>query len=609
MDEKDILAKQKEIIKKAADDAGTFSGVYKMIDNNKKVIYVGKAKNLKNRLNSYTRINQLPSRTRMMVSNIDHIDTVITNSEVEALLLECNIIKSLKPFYNILLKDDKSFPYVVISNHEFPRVQKYRTTKQPEKNSFGPYPTVKSIDDAIRIIQKTFLLRTCSDSIFASRTRPCLQYFIKRCSAPCCGKISKEEYNTQVKNAIFLLKGKNDIIKKSLIEEMKKFSENMEFEKAALTRDKIAAIADIQSIQYVSLNNAESIDIIACAKGLENSIIQMFFFRNGRNIGTEYFTITNSSESDSQGEIIQAFVLQFYSQIINPPAIITSHEVIDSEETSAALLSFHNIKSKISIAENSTLKILVKSCLNNAELRLNKKGIDIYKKQISRLETIVNKKIDRIEIYDNSHISGSYAFGCMVVFKNGKFDKNEYRKFSIDKKIANGGNDIAMMSFTLKKRFETKTIYELPDLIIIDGGKAQLSIAEKTLYEFELEDKIKVISIVKQNNRKKGDEKILFEKNNEILLDKDDELLFLLINLRDEAHRFAITTHRKKRQKSLSKSAIDNIPSIGKLRKKKLLEHFGSVNLISGASIENLKSVDGINEKTAKIIFDFFNKG
>jgi excinuclease ABC subunit C len=606
---KDVFADQKSIICKVAAEAGSFPGIYKMIDNAGKIIYVGKAKNLKKRLLSYCRTDQMSNRILRMISSINQIDFTITQSETEALLLECNFIKQLKPFYNILLKDDKTFPYLVISEHEFPRVFKYRTKKQPSKNFFGPYPAVRSLDEAIKLLQKIFLLRVCSDNYFNNRQRPCLQYFIKRCSGPCCQKVSTEEYAANLQNAIFFLKGKDDIVKKNLQKEMNMYSQNFEYEKAAAIRDRIVAISDIQSKQYIQIGISNSFDVIACAKGSVDSVIQIFFFRNGKNVGAEHFVLQNSSEDDTISDILSVFMLQFYKDVKNPQTMVTSHMIDSSSSVSEAILSFHGILPKIIVGENNIYKRLVQTCLLNAELKLNKKGMNIYKNQLSRLEELVDKKINRIEVYDNSHISGTSAYGCMIVFKDGKFDKGEYRKFSINKTIAGKGDDIGMMSFALSKRFSTDKIKELPELIIIDGGRTQLAAAQEIVNRHNLDGKIKVISVAKQNNRKKGDEKILFSVDNEVFFNKDDELLLFLINLRDEAHRFAITSHRKKRQKDLSKSAIDNIPSIGKMRKKRLLEHFGSVSSLSKASLEDLKTVDGINEHSAKIIFEFFNKG
>lgn len=598
------------IIKEAANNADLNPGVYKMINADSKVIYVGKAKHLKNRLMSYTRFDQMPNRLKMMVSNIARIEFIVVKSELEALLLENNLIKQLKPFYNILLKDDKTFPYLVIdTNHDFPRVYKYRTLKAKGPNFYGPYPAISSLDETLKVIQKIFLLRNCTDNYFNQRTRPCLQYFIKRCSGPCCDKISKEEYSKNLEFAKNLLNGKDEIARKALVSEMNDASQNMDFEKAALIRDRIKAISEIQSKQYIQIDNLSSIDFIAVAKGSKESVIAMSFFRAGKNVGTETFVIQNSFENDEESYIIESFITQFYKGTNPPSLIVTSHNLESQEKIEEFLKKDSGIKTTIIFGSNGTLKKIVDSCQNNANIKLSACGFNQYDSQISKLcEMLDLKSINRIETYDNSHIQGTNACGVMIVFENGNIQKNKARKFNIDDKIANGGDDIAMMKFSLEKRFKSKNIPEVPDLIIIDGGKTQLSAAIEVIKNFEnLRDKVKVIGIAKQNDRKVGDEKIIFENGDEKILGHGSELLNFLIMLRNESHKTAIMFHRKKRQKALSKSQLDDIPNIGPSRKRKLLEHFGSVDFIKNISIDDLKMVKGIDSKTAELIFEFFN--
>lgn len=603
------LDKVASIIKNAANDAGLSPGVYKMIDAAGKIIYVGKAKHLKNRLLSYTRFDQLANRTKMMVSNIATVEFIIVNSEVEALLLENNLIKTLKPFYNVLLKDDKTFPYIVIDDtHSFPRIFKYRTLKPKGKNFFGPYPSVFSLDETIKTIQKIFLLRNCTDTYFERRERPCLQYFIKRCSAPCVQKISQDEYQGNVKLAKAILNGKDEVARKTLSEQMTAAAQNMNFELAALMRDRIKAITEIQSKQYIQIATINSIDFVAISVRNESAAVAITFFRAGKNVGTETFVINNTIESDP-AEILESFISQFYKTVCPPSTIVTNFELKNSEEIAEFLKLSHDFKPKVLFARTGIYKKIICSTEVNAQRQLKRNKTSQYERQLKELEELVGiDKIDRIEVYDNSHIQGTNACGVMVVFENGAIQKSKARKFNIDEKSANNGDDIQMMRFSLEKRLRSKHIPEHPNLIVIDGGKTQLNVAIDVLKKLGLYEKIKVIGIAKQNNRHMGDEKIVLENGSEKILGRNSELLEFLILLRNEAHRTAITFHRKKRSKGLTKSVLDEIESVGPVRKKLLLKHFGSIELIKNASIEDLKMVKGIDSKTATSIFEFFNR-
>ncbi|GHT89196.1 UvrABC system protein C [Alphaproteobacteria bacterium] len=596
-----------EIIRAAAKYAGLAPGVYKMINENGTAIYVGKAKHLKNRLLSYTRFAQMPNRLKMMVSNIYSIKFITTNSEIEAFILESNLIKQFKPFYNILLKDDKTFPYIVFGeSDEFKRVFKYRTTTTPGNNFFGPYPASGALDEALKIVQKIFLLRGCTDNYFKNRKRPCLQYFIKRCSAPCVGKISAAEYAKNVELAMNLLKGKDEIVRKSLVQKMREFSENFEFEQAAMLRDRIKAISEIQSKQYIQIDDETSIDFVALAKGAENSIVFVSFYRTGKNVGAESFSIQNNMENSSESEIISSFIIQFYANVPKPSVIVTSHILEDNAEICELFLKQYEANVKIICGRSGVYKKIIESCLNNAKIKLNKADGNEYKKQLNDLAKLVQlTKIDRIETYDNSHIQGTNACGIMVVFEDGKLRREKYRKFNIDEKTANSGDDISMMKFVLQKRFNSNKIHENPDLLIIDGGKTQVAAVALIIAEFDKQ--CALIGIAKQNDRKIGDEKVVFPNGDELSLGKDDDLLNFLIMLRNEAHKEAISFHRKKRSRSLSKSELDNIRFIGATRKKMLLEHFGSIENIKKASIDDLQMVKGFNKQYSKAVFDFFN--
>lgn len=594
-------------IKSTANDAGMKPGVYKMIDCKDTVIYVGKAKHLKNRLNSYTRFDQLSNRTKMMVSNINRIEFIIVNSEVEALLLESNLIKELKPFYNVLLKDDKTFPYIVLSmEHDFPRVFKYRTLKPKGKNFFGPYPSTSSLDETIKVIQKAFLLRSCTDNYFNARKRPCLQYFIKRCSAPCVNKITKEVYAENVALAKNLLLGKDEIARSQLIQQMNEAADNLDFEKAALLRDRIKSISDIQSKQYIQIDDLNSKDFLSIAKNLDDAVIAITFFRAGKNVGTETFLLNNITETE-ESEIAETFILQFYKNTMPPSEIITNFDLKNKDAISEFIKIKTDIKIKFSVARQGDYKRIIDSCFANAQMRLKRESRNLYDMQLRELENLLNiKNINRIETYDNSHLQGTNACGIMVVFENGTMQKSKYRKFNIDEKTANGGDDFEMMKFSLEKRFKSKSILEIPDVLIIDGGKTQVTAAMEIRDKFDLQGKVAIIGIAKQNDRRVGDEKLVFEDGHELILGRDSPLLSFLIMMRNEAHKTAITFHRKKRQKTLTHSLLDDIPFIGKTRKKILLEHFGSLDSIRSASIDSLKMIKGIDRKTAEAVYKFF---
>ncbi len=598
-----------ELIKSVADKAGMAPGVYKMLNEAGKIIYIGKAKHLKNRLNSYARFGQLSNRTKMMVSNINSIEYIVVNSDVEALLLENNLIKKFKPFYNILLKDDKTFPYIVIDNkHEFPRIFKYRTLQPKENFFFGPYPAISSLNDTIKVIQKTFLLRSCTDTFFANRKRPCLQYFIKRCSAPCMQKISKEQYAKNVQFAKDLLNGKDELARKNLTNQMNEAAKKMNFEQAAIIRDRIKAITEIQSRQYIQIDNMASIDFIAIATNAECSAFAVTFFRAGKNVGTETFIMEHTIEA-SPGEMGECFITQFYKTVTLPSNIVTNFELtnIDDIKEYIKIITSQNVN--IIFGHNNIYKKILSIAETNAQIRLKKEHFNQYESQLANLCKLIGiKKINRIETYDNSHIQGTNACGVMVVFENGTIQKNKARKFNIDETTAQGGDDIQMMQFSLKKRFKSKRIPEIPELIVIDGGKTQVHIAQKVLAELGLSENVKIIGIAKQNDRKIGDEKIVLENGEEIILGHKNELLSFLITLRNEAHKTAITFHRKKRSQSMTKSTLDQIEFVGSARKKLLLEHFGSAELIKKASIEDLKMVKGIDSKTAISVFEFFNR-
>jgi excinuclease ABC subunit C len=599
-----------KLIKKVARSAGMNPGIYKMINHENNVIYIGKAKHLKKRLFSYTKLEKLHNRTKVMISNIANVEYIVTNSEIEALLLENNLIKQLKPAFNILLKDDKTFPYIVVdTSHNFPRIFKCRTLKPSGSNFFGPYPNTSSLEETIKIIQKSFFLRTCSDTCLSTRTRPCLQYFIKKCSAPCVEKISKEDYTKNVELVLKFLIGEDEVIRKMLLNQMKEAAKNENFEQAAIIRNRISALSEIQSKQYIRIEAENNIDFIALAKNNDTITIAVTFFKIGQNTGTETFLFKNAVEHGDIQHIFESFICQFYKNVTLPSVIVTNYKIVNNEPIRNFLEITHGSKPKIVYGNRGIYKKVIGTCELNAKMKLMQTKTDNFTSQITELGKLVGSTgINRIECYDNSHIQGENACTSMIVFENGKIQSGQTRRFNVDKKIANGGDDIAMLRYSIEKRLKSKNILSIPDLIVIDGGRLQLTITMNVINKFDLSGKIRVIAIAKQNNRKIGCEKIILESGDEKIFKYDDALLSFLIMLRNEAHNAAISFHRKKRREILSKSTLDDIKSIGHFRKRLLLQHFGSIKGIKSASIGDLKMVKGINSKTAEAIFDFFNR-
>ena len=588
-------------------------GVYKMIDNENHVIYVGKAKNLYKRISSYTRGN-LPTRILAMVEMIADIGITITNSEVEAFLLEMKLIKEFHPKFNILLKDDKSFPYIKIVEHNFPRIIKYRGKNH--KGCYGPFPSSIQVNKALTAIQKIFRLRNCSDSYFSSRTRPCIQYQIGRCSAPCTNKITKEEYAKSVKQAKLFMLGKASELQKNLTIQMQNYSDAMNYEQAAIIRDRLQAVNIIQA--RTSINKIfSSADVIGIASNKNTSIENTFcisieFYRNNQNYGNKiyYFSrpISNSKEA-----MLTDFISQFYYDKPMPYYILTLCKFEDSNNLVTILNDLHKSKTKIIFPEQEELKIIIDTANNNAEHNLKNYLAKFIKntyllKQLQKTFKI-NKPINRIEVYDNSHIMGNYAIGAMVVIENGNFIKSEYRKFKVDSKRNDnivGGDDYYMLEQVIIKRFRS-TLKNKPDLMLIDGGKGHLTTATKAMLQLGLVEDISIVAIAKGKNRNARQE--IFYSNNQkpFTLAQNNNIMKYLQTLRDEAHNFAIKSYKDKHNKALYKSSLDDVEGIGKVRKQILLKHFGSFSLINNASVQQLRQVSGIGPKTAKKIFDILH--
>jgi excinuclease ABC subunit C len=583
------------------------SGVYRMFNKESKVIYVGKAKNLKKRVSSYTIVDKLPNRLQRMVSETRRLEIVITESEIEALLLESNLIKKLQPKYNILLKDDKSFPYIFIpKNHPFPRIMKHRGAKDQDGDYFGPFASSQAADEAILSIQKIFQIRNCKDSFFSQRKRPCLQYHIKRCTAPCTNYINKNEYDGLLEQAKDFLKGKSDLVQKKMAEKMEQASLRLDFEKAALYRDRIKLITTIQSSQSINVADLEDADVLAVASVENHFCVQVFFFRHGRNLGTQSFEIAHGEKSDIS-ENIAAFLNQFYLERIPASLVILNEKPKEFELIKQSLQEKYKQKIIFDIPKSGRRKDVINHALNNAEhfLKMKLSQTSSMKKVFDDLQQIfsIDNTIKKIEVYDNSHLFGTNAYGVLIVAGLEGFDKKSYRKFSIkNPKITN--DDFAMMQEVITRRLSHKD-WGFPDLFLIDGGKGQVNAVRKILLEKNID--IQVIGIAKGENRNAGDETFFFDSNKKIKLEKDSRLLYFMQNIRDEAHRFAIQTHRKKRNKNLYKSKLDDIEGVGSVRKKALLNYFGSLEVIKKTSIKDLMKVNGISEKIAKLIYNFFN--
>ena len=597
------------IIKEVVKTLPNKPGVYRMLSASLKVLYVGKAKDLKKRVISYSRVDQLPNRLKRMVSETQTMEIVTTSTEVEALLLESNLIKKLQPKYNVLLKDDKSFPYVLLTGHYYPRILKHRGPKTEKGTYFGPFANVAAVEETILTMQRLFQVRNCSDNYFENRHRPCLQYHIKRCTAPCVGKITVTEYKESVQSAKGFLAGKSDAVQRQLAEKMHSASEALDFERAAQYRDSIRLLTQIQARQRINVAGVDHADIFALAQLGGRSVVQGFFFRHGRNYGTETFEMTHIDGASEQ-EQMEAFLSQFYVEH-EPPAMILCNLIPDDVEIlTQSLKQQYAIKISIECPLSGVKHDLVEHAFKNAKENLERKYNSelTHQKQFDVLQEFLNiASIDSIEVYDNSHLQGSSAYGVLICASRKGFEKSRYRKFSIrELKPDFGGDDIAMMREVMNRRLSHKDEWALPDLLLIDGGQAQVNAVAAVLDEHNVE--VPVVGIAKGVARNAGDETFYFPTQSSRKLPKNSPLLYFLQVIRDEAHRFAIGTHRSGRQKNLVKSKLDGVPGIGSKRKKMLLQHFGSAAGVGRASIEDLMTVSGINRSVAEKIYYFFHQ-
>ena len=604
----------KEIIKKELPLIPKLPGVYKMLSDKDQILYVGKAKNLPNRLKSYVSEKNHIIRTERMLSQTRKIEITTTSNESEALLLEANLIKKHKPKFNILLRDDKSFPFIFIGNKDkWSQIKRHRGKKTKEGFYFGPFASAGSANWTIKMIQKIFHLRVCDDTVFKNRERPCILYQIKRCSGPCVGYIDESEYKRTVDDAIEFVSGKSRKIQKNLSDQMEKASESLDFEKAGILRDRIKSLNIIQSSQRINEANLVEADVIAAYKESGQTCIQVFFYRSKQNWGNQAF-FPKHDPDENLGNILNSFVSQFYENKSVPSSIILSQEIEEKILIEQTLSQKESKQVNISVAKKGSKLKVINQAIKNAKDSLNRK---LHETQNNRelFESVVTKfnletNINLIEVYDNSHIQGTNSVGALISYGDEGFIKKRYRKFNIKMK-KNEQDDYGMMKEVLTRRFK-KAVQEkeghlsFPDLIFVDGGKGQYSVARETLNELGLHD-IPLIAIAKGKFRNSGNE-TFFHNGKEYKFSKNDPTLFFLQRIRDESHRFAISAHRARRKKGISKSLLDQIEGIGSIRKRSLLNHFGSARAVESASLDEIKSVEGVEEKVAKKIYNFFHE-
>ena len=601
-----------ELIKHYQKDLSNSPGVYRMIDSNHKTLYVGKAKNLKKRVSSYTKYSGHSLRIQQMIFATSSMLFLTTKNETEALLLEQNLIKQLKPKYNVQLRDDKSFPYIFISSeHDFPRLEKHRGQKKRSGNYYGPFASAGAVNRTLNTLQKVFLLRSCTDKEVKAGNRPCLNFHLKRCAGPCCGKVSKSDYSKLVASADEFLRGRSEEVQKKLSEEMILASREMNYELAASYRDRIKAISKIQSIQGINPQKVKEADIFALNFQSGQACVQVYFIRYNQNWGNRDYYPKVSSDMTKK-EILEAFLGQFYLNRL-PAKVILISNTIDNQNLLEKLFSEKLGKIvKIINPQKGEKKELVIDALRNAKEGLERKMAEnsTQKNLLLKMADLLNLKNspERIEVYDNSHIQGAYAVGAMVVSGPDGLMKSEYRKFNI--KISELGNrdDTSMMQHVFSRRFKKKNTQDLkiPDVIILDGGKGQLSVIQNYLHDIGYGN-IPIVAIAKGEKRNSGLEKFYHNKNNELEISNNDPLRYFLQRLRDEVHRYVIGAHRQKRSKSLMSTRLDEITGLGGIRRKNLLMRFGSTKEVSKASVNELQKVQGISRNLAEQIYNFFN--
>ncbi|MET4131479.1 excinuclease ABC subunit C [Porphyrobacter sp. MBR-155] len=600
-------------------------GVYRMCDARGDVLYVGKARSLKARVANYTQIAGLSGRLQRMVSQTRAMEIITTNSEAEALLLEAQLIKRFRPPFNVLLRDDKSFPFILLrADHAFPRIQKHRGARRAKGNYYGPFASAGSVNATLNALQKLFLLRSCTDSFFNNRDRPCLLYQIKRCSAPCVGRINETDYDALVRQAKDFLSGKSGAVQADLERQMAEAAENLQFETAAMLRDRLRAATFIQGSQAINAAGLGDADVFALAAKGGVMGVQAFFIRGGQNWGHRAFFPRHTNDVD-EAQVLASVMLQFYEEVPPPPNILVDRDLPERELIEAALSEVADRKVRITIPERGDRRKLMAQAQRNAVEALERRLAETGTKAKINRELAEFLELDappqRIEVYDNSHIQGAKAVGAMVVAGPEGFEKGQYRKFNI--REAQTNDDFAMMREVMARRFRSFGEGEaeagqkpggheatLPDLILIDGGKGQLSSVMRVLEEIGIADDIAVIGVAKgPHHGREGREVFHFPDGREKMLPVNSPLLFHLQNLRDEVHRYVIGAHRAKRSKAITASPLDEIAGIGPARKRALLLHFGTASKVRAAALEDLQRAPGVSAAVARKVYDFYHAG
>jgi len=593
-------------------------GVYRMHDARGDVLYVGKARTLKTRVSNYTQVARLPKRLQRMVSQTRSMTIVTTRTEAEALLLEAQLIKRFRPAYNVLLRDDKSFPFIMLrEDHEFPRIQKHRGARRVKKaHYYGPFASAGSVTRTLNALQKLFLLRSCSDSFFENRSRPCLLYQIKRCSAPCVGRIGETDYDELVEDAKAFLAGKSTNVQGRLSGQMAVAAERQDYELAAVYRDRLRALTYIQGSQTVHAEGLGDADVFALACKAGTVSIQAFFIRGGQNWGHRAFFPAHTNDVP-EAEVLSSFLVQFYEDMPPPKRILLDRDLPDRELLEEALSARAERRVAIEQPVRGARRKLIDQARRNAEEALDRHMAEtttqgkILRDLAELFELAEPPK--RIEVYDNSHIMGTNATGAMIVAGPEGFRKTNYRKFNIKRPETQPGDDFAMMREVLERRFARlekedpdRQSGEWPDLLLIDGGKGQLSAVCEVMEEMGVHD-VPIVAVSKGPDRNAGRETFHLPGGRELTLPPNSAMLFYLQRLRDEAHRFAIGTHRAKRAKSLTTSTLDEVPGIGPNRKRALLMHFGTARAVKGAALEDLEKAPGISQTMARQLYDYFH--
>ena len=621
----------RQAIQKALESMPAAPGVYRMLAHDSEVLYVGKAKNLKNRVRNYAHPSGLNTRTLRMIGETQAIEVITTHTEVEALLLESNLIKRLRPRYNILLRDDKSFPFIILTaGHEWPQLDKHRGARNRKGEYFGPFASATSVNRTLNTLQRAFPLRSCSDSIFAARTRPCLQYQIRRCAGPCVGRIEPEAYGELVAEAKKFLSGRSREVQDTLSRRMEAASADLAFETAAIYRDRLRALAHVQAHQGINVASVGEADVIAIHMDAGQSCIQVFFFRSGQNWGNRAYFPAHGKERTA-AEVLSAFIGQFYDDKSPPREILLNLWPENHELIAEALSIKAERKVRLHRPKRGQRQKLVSHAETNAREALSRRLAESAS-QRRLLEAVADLFVldgppQRIEVYDNSHIMGTDPIGAMIVSGPEGVQKNAYRKFNIKDKELTPGDDYGMMREVLHRRFsrllkaqdtavgkaheaahddDVRIAGEWPDLVLIDGGLGHLTAAREVFADLGITG-VALAAIAKGRDRNAGLERIFLPNRSEFSLQPRSPVLYFLQRLRDEAHRFAIGTHRARRAKRLDHSALDSIPGVGPRRKRALLNRFGSTRAVESAGLTDLESVEGISKSVARKIYDFFH--